>query len=62
MAISNRATVPVLSKDKSYSNWKKEAAIRQLAATFPAEQQAAEIFLTLTGRAREATLEMFTDD
>ena len=51
MATSNRATVPVLIDDKSYSNWKKEVAISQLA-----------IFLTLTGRAREAALEMSTDD
>ena len=62
MATSNRATVPVLTDEKSYSNWKKEIAIWLLAPTFPEEKQAAAIFLTLTGRAREAALEMSTDD
>ena len=42
--------------------WKKEIAIWQLATTLPEEKQAAVIFLTLTGRAREAALEMSTDD
>ena len=33
MATSNRATGPVLTDGKSYSNWKKEIAIWQLAIT-----------------------------
>ena len=62
MATSNRATVPVLTDNKSYSNWKKETATWPLATTLPEEKQAAEIFLTLTGKAREAALETSTDD
>ena len=57
----NRATVPVLTNNKSYSNWKKEIAIWQLA-TLPEEKQEAAIFLTLTGRARETALEMSTNN
>ena len=33
IATSNRATGPVLTDGKSYSNWKKEIAIWQLAIT-----------------------------
>ena len=62
MATSNRAIVPVFTNNKSYSNWKKEIAIWQLATTLPKEKEAATIVLTLTGRARGAALEMFTDD
>ena len=41
---------------------RNEIAIWQLATTLPEGKQAAAISLTLTGRAREATLEISTDD
>ena len=43
-------------------NWKKEIVIWQLATTLPEEKQTASIFLTLTGRDREAVLQMSTDN
>ena len=44
---------PLMTDEKTYADWKKEAEIRQLATDIKVEKQAASIFLTLTGRARE---------
>lgn len=44
--------------DMCYENWKKEVQIWQLFTSLEKKKQAPAIFLTLTGQAREAILEM----
>lgn len=49
---------PTLSEDISYENWKKEIKIWQIFTNVDKKKQAAAIFLTLEGKARDAVLEM----
>ena len=62
METPNRVTtVPALTDDKSYANWKKlqYGSWQQLCQ----KKNVAPNFLTLTtGRAKETVLEMSTDD
>ena len=47
---------PTLSKDITYSNWKRELSIWQAFTSLEKKKQAPAIFLTLSGQAREAVL------
>lgn len=49
---------PSLHKDITYSTWKRELAIWQAFTSIENKKQAPAIFLTLTGQAREAALEI----
>ena len=49
---------PLLHKDIAYSTWKRELAIWQAFTSIENKKQAPAIFLTLTGQAREAALEI----
>ena len=55
---TNFRSPPLLTEDKVYNDWKKEIEFWKIATDVKEEKQAAQIFLTLTGRAREAVLEM----
>ena len=52
---------PVLTKDSSYENWKQEIKIWQALTTLEVKKQALAIFLTLSGQAKEAALELELD-
>ena len=52
---------PVLTKDSSYENWKKEIKIWQPLTTLEGKKQALAIFLMLSGQAKEAALELELD-
>ena len=47
---------PTLRKDSLYVNWKKEIKIWEAFTSVPEEKCALAIFMTLTGEAREAIL------
>ena len=49
---------PTLRKDSLYVNWKKEINIWEAFTSVPEEKCALAIFMTLTGEAREAILNM----
>ena len=49
---------PTLGKDSLYVNWKKEIKIWEAFMSVPEEKRAPAIFMTLTGEAREAILNM----
>ena len=49
---------PILGKDFLYVNWKKEIRIWEPFTAVPEEKRAPTIFMTLTGEAREAILNM----
>ena len=49
---------PTLGKDSLYVNWKKEIKIWEAFTSVPEEKRAPAIFMTLTGEAREAILNM----
>ena len=49
---------PILGKDSLYVKWKKEIKIWEASMSVPEEKRAPAIFMTLTGEAREAILNM----
>ena len=49
---------PTLGKNSLYVYWKKEIKILGVFTSVPEEKHAAAIFMTLTGEAREAILNM----
>ena len=49
---------PTLGKDSLYVNWQKEIKIWEAFTSVPKEIRALAIFMTLTGEAREAILNM----
>ena len=53
---------PHFNNDISYTDWKKEIEIWQIATSIKEEKQGAAIFLSLTGKSREAVLELTTDE
>ena len=63
---NNFKAPPVLTKDIPYNTRKKELAIWQVFTCIDKKKQAPAIFLTLTGKAREAARELpienLTDD
>ena len=56
--VSNFKSPPALNENSVYEQWKKEIAIRQAFTDLSAEKQDSAIFLTLSGKAREAVLEL----
>ena len=57
MATGMMNALPKLDPDK-YESWKKAMSIWQVATNVPAKKQAPTVFLSLTGKASEAVLEM----
>ena len=53
---------PKLNSDIAYSDWKKEIDFWQIATNVRAEKQGAAIFLSLTGKSREAVLELSREE
>ena len=49
---------PTLGKDTLYNNWKKEVKIWEAFTSIPEEKRAPAIFMTLSGEAKEAVLNM----
>ena len=49
---------PTLEKNSLYVNWKKEVQIWEAFTSLPEEKRAPAIFMTLTGEAKEAILNM----
>ena len=49
---------PTLGKDSLYVNWKKDIKIWEAFMSVPEEKHAPAIFMTLTGEARGAILNM----
>ena len=60
--MSNYKAPPELSDEKSFKDWKKEIDIWLIATEVKKEKQAAMIFLSLTGKSREAVLELDKDE
>ena len=52
---------PTLNKDILYAMWKKELKIWEAFTSIEKKKRALGIFLTLTGQAREAVLELDID-
>ena len=61
MADKDIRTPPALREDIPFENWKKEISIWQRFTTLSPRKQALAIFLSLTGKAREAVLELDID-
>ena len=57
----NPSAPPKLDPD-NYERWKKEMKLWELATNISVKKQAPVVFLTLTGKAREAVLEMDADE
>ena len=53
---------PVFSEDISWLDYKKELKIWQALTDLPAKKQGPSLYLSLTGRAREAALELDIGD
>ena len=53
---------PQLNDDIAYSDWKKEIDFWQIATSIKEEKQGAAIFLSLTGKSREAVLELTKEE
>lgn len=49
---------PILGKDNLYNNWKGEVKIWKALVSLTEEKKAPTIFMTLTGKAKEAMLNM----
>ena len=49
---------PVFSEDISWLDYKKELKIWQALTDLPAKKQGPSLYLSLTGKAREAALEL----
>ena len=56
--IKDFKALPTLGKDSLYVKWKKEIKIWEVFTSVPEEKRAPAIFMTLTGEAREAILNM----
>ena len=54
---SNFKSSPALNENSVHEQWKKEIALWQAFTDLSAEKQGPAIFLTLSGKAREAVLE-----
>ena len=55
---SNFKSPPALNENSVYEPWKGEIAIWQAFTDLSAEKQGPAIFLTLSGKAREAVLQL----
>ena len=55
---SNFKSPPALNENSVYEQWKKEIAVWQAFTDLNAGKQGPVIFLTLSGKAREAVLEL----
>ena len=55
---SNFKSSPALNENSVYEQWEKEIAIWQAFTDLSSEKQGPTIFLTLSGKAREAVLEL----
>ena len=65
MATSTRQHVfapPAYTNEISYTDWKKEVEFWQLATDVKEEKQGTQLFLSLTGKSREAVREISTQD
>ena len=49
---------PALTEEKPFADWRKELEIWRIATDVRKERQAAMIFLSLSGKSREAVLEL----
>ena len=58
MAHNNVRNPPSLQDSTSYENWEKSLKFWQLLTSVPKEKQGAAIVLSLTGKAKEAVLEL----
>ena len=58
---NNYKAPPILTEGVDYEKWKKEVKIWQTFNSLEKKKQAPAIFLTLTGQAREAILELDPD-
>ena len=58
MASENIKAPPKLSKSSTYESWQKELQIWQAFTTLDKKKQGPAIFLTLSGKAKEAILEL----
>ena len=56
--MANPVVAPPRLEPAEYERWRKEMAFWELATNVPDKKRAATIFLTLSGKAREAILEM----
>ena len=55
---SNYKAPPTLGDSTVYENWKKEIKIWQVFTDLPKKKQCPAIYLTLSGKAREAALKL----
>ena len=53
--------LPALTKDITYATWEREISIWQLFTSLERKKQAPTIFLSLSGQAHEAVLELKLD-
>ena len=60
--MSNIKSPPLLEKSPSYETWEKSLKLWQLVTDLKATQQGPAIALSLTGKAREAVLELPMED
>ena len=58
---NNYNTPPILTDDVDYEEWKKKIKIWRMFTSLEKKNQAPPIFLTLTGQASEAILELDPD-
>ena len=56
--MANQTVAPPMLEPGHYERWRKEMAFWELATNVPDKKRAVTVFLTLTGKAREAVLEM----
>ena len=63
MAMNNNYKAPPrMTEDSSYERWKKEVALWEIFTELKEEKRAAAICLSLSGRARDASLELPIED
>ena len=53
---------PQYTKDMSYADWKKEIDFWQIATEVKEEKQGTQLFLSLTGKSREAVRELSKEE
>ena len=58
MTTNNYKAPPRMDEDDSYERWKKEAALWEIFTELKEEEKVAAICLSLSDRAREASLEL----
>ena len=61
-AATNYRGPPQLTNEISYTDWKKEIDFWQIATDIKPEKQGAAIFLSLSGKSREAVLELTKEE